>query len=264
MKLFLLIAGVLLASARPVEACTCSGGDVSVPCELYGKAPVAFVGRVIEWPPRDGERPSAFVRGLKGIAGGELRVLNGDSGSGCGYQFAAGEEYLVFAARNKGGQVEIAPCSSSIWALGWGFDPAGAFVESLGRPSTGGRIYGEVELLPPVAGSPDPWWKKPVDGAIAILRSGGRERRVTTVKGRYEFLGLPPGVYNVRVSMPAGLPPARSTRIHEDDSALQARASPTFGFARASSQPSRPPRDVTPSKVVLFRRSQLIRKARPA
>ena len=86
-----------------------------------------------------------------------------------------------------------------------------AFIESLRKPPAGGLVYGEVELLMPAT---DPW-KKPVEGAAVILRGGGQERRTTTVKGRYEFTGLPAGVYTVSVNMPAGLPPALSTRVPE-------------------------------------------------
>jgi hypothetical protein len=58
-----------------------------------------------------------------------------------------------------------------------------------------------------------------VDGAAVILRGPEQERRATTVNGQYEFTGLPPGAYSVSVTMPDGLPAARSARPPEDPSA---------------------------------------------
>jgi len=75
------------------------------------------------------------------------------------YQFTAGQEYVVVAGRNgKGkGEIEIAPCSSTIWMVhvpdfaGSEFRleaaEAVAFVASLRQPAVGGRIFGEVRVL---------------------------------------------------------------------------------------------------------------------
>jgi hypothetical protein len=219
-----LTASVLLASAGTVEACSCYRADLSVPCELYGRVRVAFIGRAVDVPPGAGGTVRFQVRrALKGVGGGEVSVLNDDSGVGCGYPFESGQEYLVFAGRNKDGAIEIPGCSTTIWRTsGFASTPAAAFIESLGRPATGGRIFGDVELVTPPVGFSEPV-RTPIEGATVMLRGGGPERRTTTVKGRYEFPRLPPGIYNVSVSMPAGFPPARSTRIPEHPSDAQRR-----------------------------------------
>jgi hypothetical protein len=228
--LVVLIAGLLLASAGTVEGCTCSGSDVAAPCELYRKAPVAFVGRVVG-ETTDGLLRFQVSRRLKGVPAGQVRVVAHDSVFGCGFRFGKGEEYVVFAERNKDGVIEVFECSDTVWSTTWNVSYAAvAFVESLRKPAAGGLVYGEVELLM-AATNP---WKKPVEGAAVILRGGGEERRTTTVKGRYEFAGLPAGVYTVSVSMPAGLPPALSTRVPEN----------------AGNQLGRPPYNPEPSRRV--------------
>ena len=222
---FLMVAGVI-SSVATTEACLCAHGEVSTACEMYPKADVAFVGRAIEVPPHRAAGPVRFrlTHALKGVAGPEVTVLNEDSGIGCGYPFTQGEDYVVFARRTLDGDVMIT-CLSGIWmvrvpefaypAFRRRAAEAVAFTASLlRRPATGGRIFGEVSVRVPFSG-PDDDETKPVDGATVFLRSPGKERRATSVEGRYEFTGLTPGTYSVSVMMPADFPPARSARSAE-------------------------------------------------
>jgi hypothetical protein len=159
------------------------------------------------------------TQALKGVAGPDVTVLNDDSGTGCGYQFDQGEDYVVFASRDADGEIEVAPCSSTIWMVhvpdyAYQAAEAVAFAASLRKPAEGGRIFGEVGLSVPFRRSSDAN-TTPVDGATVILRGEGHERRTTSVDGRYEFTGVPRGTYRVSVTMPEGFPPARSARPPE-------------------------------------------------
>ena len=223
-----MVAGVLISSVAATEACTCGRVDSPAACELYKKFDIAFVGRAIHVPPNRAAGRVRFrlTQALKGVAGPEVSVLNEESGMGCGYQFEEGQDYVVFAERNAAGAIDIGPCSSTVWLIhlpdfaGAEFRresaEAVAFAESLRKPATGGRIFGEVRIDVPFV-SPDDHddGQKPVDGATVILQGPGEGRRTTSIKGRYEFTGLPRGTYRVSVTMPDGLPPARSARPPE-------------------------------------------------
>jgi hypothetical protein len=222
------VAGALISSVAATEACSCVSSDSPAPCELYKKVDIAFVGRAIHVPP---DRAAGRVRfrltqALKGVAGPEVSVLNQESGMDCGYQFEEGQDYVVFAERNATGAIDIGPCTSTVWRI---HVPdfaapqfrresaeAVAFAESLRKPATGGRIFGEVRIDVPFV-SPDDRddGERLVDGATITLQGPGEGRRTTTIKGRYEFTGLPRGTYRVSVTMPDGLPPARSARPPE-------------------------------------------------
>ena len=240
LRLAFLVAGAFISSVKATEACTCGGVGSRAACEQYQKFDVAFVGRAIDVPP---DRAEGYVRfrvthELKGVAGPEVSVLNEESGMGCGHQFEQGQDYVVFARRNAAGVIDIGPCSSTVWRI----HPPGfaapefrrqsaeavAFVESLLKPATGGRIFGEVWIGVPFS-SPDDHddGQKLVDGATVILQ-GSAERRTTSIKGGYEFTGLPRGTYGVSVIMPDGFPPARSARPPEHiGQALCSTARPT-------------------------------------
>jgi hypothetical protein len=233
-RFVLLMGGVLVGSAGTIEACSCVTSEYPAQaCELYGELDVAFVGRAIEVPP---DRAAGRVRfqvrrAWKGVQGREVSALNDESGFGCGYQFESGREYLVFARRNRSGEIEIAPCSSTIWETGRSTSASAvAFAASLNRPATGGRIFGEV--VASLSWEPP---KRPVDGATVFLRGDGTERRTTSVDGRYEFPGLPPGTYSVSISMPIGYRAARSGRFREIRSSDQRVYAPSVTIADSRS-----------------------------
>jgi hypothetical protein len=220
----LLVAGTVISSVAATEACTYLAADSPAACEIYKKADVAFVGRATSVPPHSagGQVRFQVTQALKGVAGPQVTVLSAAAYS-CGYQFIAGEEYVVFAARNAAGDIESGP--GTIWMVHVPDSSSAeyrveaaeavAFVASLRKPAAGGRIFGEVRVLvrdPFSGGIKD---RSPVDGATAILRGPVRKRVTTGVSGRYEFTGLPRGTYQVNVTMPPGFPAARSARPSE-------------------------------------------------
>jgi Carboxypeptidase regulatory-like domain len=121
------------------------------------------------------------------------------------------------------------------------------FVDSLGKPAIGGWIYGRVGLFQPSFSVDSDEESRPVDGATVFLDGADVPRRTTTVNGRFEFVGLPNGRYEVSVQMPQGLPPAKSLRLPEgttEDNYLQLSSSVpiltrtiTIAHARACGYP---------------------------
>lgn len=228
LRLAFLVAGVFISSVAATEACTCGRIDSPAACELYKNFDIAFVGRAIHVPPNRAAGRVRFrlTQTLKGVAGPEVSVLNEESGMSCGYQFEEGQDYVVFAERNAAGDIDIGPCTSTVWQIHVPDFAASefrrqsaeavAFAESLRKPATGGRIFGEVRIDVPFV-SPDDRndGQKLVDGATITLKGPGEGRRTTSINGRYEFTGLPRGTYRVSVTMPDGLPPARSARPPE-------------------------------------------------
>ena len=221
-RVAVLVAAAFASSVAVTEACTCLRIDPAAACEMYREVDVAFVGRAMLVPSGGGDGPVRFqlTQTLKGVVGSDVTVLN----RGCGVRFEPGEDYIVFAARHADGSIVIPMCWTAIWLAVPDLVPdfvdpvfrretaeAVAFVESLRKPAIGGRIFGDVRTRVPFNASAT----RPVNGATVILRGSGRERRATTVDGRYQFTALPRGTYTVSVTMPDGLTPARSARPPE-------------------------------------------------
>ena len=222
-RLTFLVAAAILSSVKVTAACTCIHFDAEAACEMYREVDVAFVGRAMLVPLGGEDGPVRFqlTQALKGVTGSNVTVRS----MGCGIRFEPGEEYIVFAARNTEGEIVIPMCWRTVWRSVPDFVPdfidpmtrretaeAVAFVESLRKPAVGGRIFGDVRIREPFNSTLN---TRSVDGAKVILRGSGRERRATTVNGRYEFTALPRGTYTVSVTMPDGLTPARSARPPE-------------------------------------------------
>jgi hypothetical protein len=113
--LILLVAGVLVAPAPPAWACSCAKIDA------LEFADVAFVGRVTAISTVGAERRVEFavesVR--KGSAGSTLELTTSVSSASCGFDFATGRRYRVFA---RSGQTGL--CSGNQEIPGFG-SPAG-------------------------------------------------------------------------------------------------------------------------------------------
>jgi hypothetical protein len=107
--LFVLTAGVLVAPAPPAWACSCAKIDV------LQWADVAFVGRVVSIGiDRQVERKVEFaVESVqKGSAGSTVTLTTSISSASCGFDFAVGLRYRVFADSGRtglcSGNVELA------------------------------------------------------------------------------------------------------------------------------------------------------------
>ena len=206
-----------LALTGHAEACSCGSFDSPPACESYWKYEVAFVGHIVEAGRQGGDAKVRIDRALKGVSLGEVTVRNEDAGIGCGYPFKKGKDYVVFATRNGEGEIEIAGCSRDIWELGRPLsEDALRFIDTLRKPAMGGWIYGEVSLLGRAFNHDDADEKsRGVDGATVLLEGAGIQRRTTTVNGRFEFVGMPTGKYDVSMQMPQGLPAALTLRVPE-------------------------------------------------
>jgi MYXO-CTERM domain-containing protein len=95
--LCLLVGGSAVLPATPAWACSCARLDEA---EAFDMADTVFVGvvqsiRRSDTGPLDVRFAVESVR--KGAAAGEITVQTSDGGASCGYGFATGKRYRVFA-----------------------------------------------------------------------------------------------------------------------------------------------------------------------
>jgi len=168
-----------------------------------------FVGEVVEISEIDLRRPAIdnfpphrkrvrfrVERSFRGPTAEHLEVQTGMGGGDCGYSFARGQKYLVFASNSKG-VLSVSACGRT-----QPVSAAGRTLEYLTAPAParGGRIYGRVQLLI----RPEP--PRPA-ARYTITLSGGKESRRTTTdaEGEYEFDRVPVGAYSIHVAVPQGM-----------------------------------------------------------
>jgi hypothetical protein len=220
-------AAAITLAPRQGEACMCRM-SLAAACEVYGQYAVAFVGRIVKAGYSGGDARIRIDRAWKGAKAGAVEVMRNEANFSCGYRFERGADYVIFARRNGKGEIQIEQCSSTIWKAP---TPAHAdgirFLESLSRPPSGGWIFGTVDYIAPNTGYLGDG-ARPVEGAIAIAK-GPVEKRTSVVRGRFDFEGLPPGRYWVRVEVPAWLPKPRSIRAQEGADVFQQLEPPGQG-----------------------------------
>jgi hypothetical protein len=135
-------------------------------------------------------------------------VTTGGGGGDCGYEFEVGTRYLIEAYRSaEDGQLTTGICSKTrplAQASG-----VRDYIESLARPSEGGRLWGRVVTLSP---REDPGAHRPRErieqpiGVVQVFVDGPvRLTRTTGADGQYSFSALPPGAYRVSIELPLNL-----------------------------------------------------------
>ena len=158
------------------------------------------------------------TRAFKGIEPGELEIVNVDATVNCGFPLRLDREYAVLTARGADGKVEVRACTTDAFELvGPLGDETLNFLNGLSKPPRGGRIFGTVMELLPIAsiGPPNP--PNPVNGAVVSLKGAMLERRTVATNGRFEFTELANGTYTVSVDVPKGLVRAQSARGYRID-----------------------------------------------
>lgn len=155
----------ILLVSNSVYGCSCGGGGA--PCEEFGRSSAVFVGTVTgvrkaEPPrPRNREELEALRRAdndwtpsmtftfsvelaFLGVDGPEVEVGTGSGGGDCGYEFASGKRYLVYAYRYaKGNRLATGICSrTKPYELA---DEDIKFLGTLPSLAAGVTIYGEIK-----------------------------------------------------------------------------------------------------------------------
>jgi carboxypeptidase family protein len=211
---YILFAAILFFPISTICAYACTCGVFRPPCEEYGSASAVFIGVVIDdssIDSQDGEyqlqkRSVSFAveETFHGLQGTSAEVITGMGGSDCGVGFKRGERYLVYAYTNpQDNKLYTGICMRTRALSQAGEDLQ--YLRGLSSAAPGVRIYGEVLQK---------YWsgvnegRQPESMAGIKVSIDGTKKRVemmTDLKGRFSAVGLPGGVYKVKISLPQGL-----------------------------------------------------------
>lgn len=202
----------LAMSPRRAEACSCRPHPE--PCEAYWQAAAVFRGRVesIEYEPGTlpaTRRPSTVtftvLEPFRGVSGSTIAVWTAASGGTCGYRFAKGREYVVYAEQHRG-RLMTSICLRTREVSRAEADLAYARAIAASTPLQS-RVFGGVRMIvtdPSTGRSRD----RPMPGIAVTLRGEATELTARTDRrGRFEFRDVPAGRYAPQVALRPGLRP---------------------------------------------------------
>jgi hypothetical protein len=180
------------------------------PCQAFWKAEAVFDATVVAIAPMEravsGDLPHDDTlvtvdvhAGYRGATAGPLQITTYSDDAGCGYPFKTGKRYLMFARRAADGRLSVSRCSATREFDGTG--PAAAFLASLSKAATGGRIFGTVQTSLGSIGGPSQ--QTPLATRVELHGPGGVIKASST-RGQFEFTGLPEGGYRLEVAVPDG------------------------------------------------------------
>jgi hypothetical protein len=188
----------LLLSAASMLACGCLGG--SNPCRAIGGKSVIFVARVLRdsgegWG--TGPARVAIEEALQNVPAGQLEAeIDTAVGTSAYFRLKAGGRYVIIT---NGPKYSVDSCSSSFELTN-----NEHILEAMRSQLMGGslRIVGKVLKTTEKyrqAGT--------VAGALVVAESaGGRFEALSDGLGRYVITGMPPGIYELKVSRDGYLP----------------------------------------------------------
>jgi len=181
-------------------------------CEAFGTADAVFIGRVIGGATRVEDKDKGVVNiGRKihfaveeSFSGPKLKTMTIHSGTGggdCGYWFALGEVYLVYAYGNLKEGFHTSVCSRTRLLIRSSDDIN--FLHSLTDKGPGIKIYGRVRSKVIFAEGKEPKSDGLPEIKITAKDSRGRAfKTVTDENGWYEFNGLKAGAYKIEAALP--------------------------------------------------------------
>ena len=250
----LLLAACLLTALTPSLASACSCMSANTPCnQTWKSGEVIFRGTVISsshagTPSPPGVHPVSsqlafrfsVTESFRGpaIAGQEIVVYTGNGGGDCGYPFAIGTSYLVYAFAGKD-RLTTGICTPT--------NPdvrVAAVIRQLRALQKGQRVddlFGTIGTAPKGVGYGDLIETTPLaDVTVRVIGGRTPERSTTTDReGVYSFQSLPSDIYRVEVDLPAGM--STWQRNRGDKISVQIGAEGLFGcrtdlFARPDGQ----------------------------
>jgi hypothetical protein len=210
MRILLLALAALAASESLAEACTCiSSGP---PCQATWQADAVLSARVLSieavvaGEPTEGAWRSRRVRMrvtevFRNVAVAEVDVFTGSGGGDCGYNFAVGSDYLIYAYRHPNdGRLGTGICSRTR-SLADAADDL-RYLRGPARQMAPGRgqLVGTVRRRDPAPDGMSVTWVPVQD--VSVTAEGDRTYRArTAADGSFEMAVLA-GKYQVTVDLP--------------------------------------------------------------
>lgn len=191
----------------PTDACTCARSGSA--CEEFSRVDAVFVGRVVgiqtsTEAPKFGTRrvQIAVVEALRGVNPGTVTVRTYPANGGsCGYPFAEGETYLVYAFQPEPGVLVATMCGRTRVASEVSAEIS--YLRTLARPAAGttARIKGQLQTLswpPPAQATADGFPRV----RLTATSTAGTYSATSNPKGEFTFDGLPLGRYELKTEPP--------------------------------------------------------------
>lgn len=220
LRLLFATSVVVLAAPTAVRSCSCV--MVSNSCgvsKAFDPGGVIFLGQVVskvEVQERAtfGNRMAMLAgyavhfivtENFHGVTLGQEIVVNtGRGGGDCGYPFAVGNTYLVYASTSDS-QLTTGICSGTRPGV-----MVGGLLRELRAIRDGARVddlFGTIGIGPTGAGYEDLVETRPLpDVSVSIIGGAGTVFSVRTDEhGAYAFSSLPRGHYRIEPDLPAGL-----------------------------------------------------------
>ncbi|HEX6043124.1 MAG TPA: carboxypeptidase regulatory-like domain-containing protein [Pyrinomonadaceae bacterium] len=201
-SLWLLPLFTLFVCAQTARACQCA--EAGPPCEEFWKADAVFIATVVSKSAApDGEAVAVRLTSeqvLRGDLGGrDVDVITGFGDADCGYPFKIGQKYLVYTSRwEKYQKFYVGLCSRT--RLLSDAEEDLAYLRNMPRENTGGKILVNVTKLTTPIDDDSRFDLTAMAGLrVTAERDNKRLEGKTDGNGLYEFTGVSPGKYNVRV-----------------------------------------------------------------
>jgi hypothetical protein len=211
-----LTALITLAATGRADACSCK--VPGPPCEAAWQTSVVFVGRVLDITTI--ERPARLegvneltisehrvrvrvVESFRSAVTNEADVITASGGASCGYEFAVGQTYLIYASDDSTGRLSTSHCSRTR-PLGEASEDL-AYLRSIGpQPGALGIIQGVVKRWNESSNAGEVLPDTPLGGATVVLESNGRRYEARTEKDGTYRMQVPAGRYRVDAQVPDG------------------------------------------------------------
>ena len=223
-RVAIVTAALLSLSARAHAGCPWLGP----PCSTFWSYEAVFEGTVVsvEQKPADQLAPEHLRTPYRVVTFDVQRSWRGDGSPRVelrspggpnvwvedAFNFSANRRYLVFARRQPGGTaLTTSKCDPTVALPSKDALSTLAFLDTLDKPSAGGRIYGDVQAVRPGGGH------EPLDVTVVLEGAGGDRRSVRTTRGEYSFDAVPPGRYVMTVETTAGMPADRVAATSIED-----------------------------------------------
>ena len=213
--------------ACPSLACSCAGPTPV--CSVYWTTSLLFLGHVVRIehivnrPAENLIGPGQYLvhfdvaKSYRGTPGEQVIVQTSDQGSACGFDFAEGHDYLVYAYAAENGDLGVSHCSRTHEVTNRASDEDIQWIEALPKAKPGASIFGRIRTLRP---NQEGGYDSDNLPDVPVSIAGAASKTVhTDADGKFLADGLAPGKYVVSAVAPPPYAPFESSTVTVQDRA---------------------------------------------